>query len=602
MLTVYERYPGALDIPGIPASSVVDSLGYLNFLQTLRKLLPANMTISVAAPASYWYLKGFPIEQIAKTIDYFVFMTYDLHGQWDYGNTFADTHCPKGGCLRSHVNLTETLDALAMITKAGVPANQVVVGVASYGRSFQMTQAGCTGPLCTFTGPQSGATPGKCTNTSGYLANAEIVNILATDSTATTYYDIPSDSNIMVWDNTQWVAYMDNETLASRISFYESKNLGGWVEWAIDLESFGEENDDNNCTLTKSCVTIEFPDCTASYKTLDALNRDADNIPDYCFDAYQIAVLNETMMTAFTNYSKLIKHGYESKFKTYEKYIKHSVPGSLKKFMNKHANTYFSCTVEDKHHNLVHGKCPKVPPSGRGSFTFTNETGFYAALAESYGIDKSWLYIGDEKEFTGVPQALDNFTVPDPKDIIASALSNFSTIADMLWDAAENSKGVYYVSDTDNGNSSMGDTVQGAALPVFMMQSAILAMDNVDEVAHKIDEARIKEIILGFIGAVLLLLPGIGEELAGADSALIASMGRLIGLAADGGNVAFDTYNTVQDPSNAIFAVFDGLSVAKSFGKAADAFRDIKAADLASLGNTVKDGTAKVQKTCLTCI
>jgi len=31
--------------------------------------------VSIAAPASYWYLKAFPIDRIAKVIDYIVYMT-----------------------------------------------------------------------------------------------------------------------------------------------------------------------------------------------------------------------------------------------------------------------------------------------------------------------------------------------------------------------------------------------------------------------------------------------------------------------------------------------------------------------------------------------
>jgi hypothetical protein len=37
--------------------------------------------ISVAAPASFWYLKGFPIKLMSDYCDYIVYMTYDLHGQ-----------------------------------------------------------------------------------------------------------------------------------------------------------------------------------------------------------------------------------------------------------------------------------------------------------------------------------------------------------------------------------------------------------------------------------------------------------------------------------------------------------------------------------------
>lgn len=45
--------------------------------------------MGLAAPASYWYLKGFPIAEMSKVLDYIIYMTYDLHGQWDYGNKWA---------------------------------------------------------------------------------------------------------------------------------------------------------------------------------------------------------------------------------------------------------------------------------------------------------------------------------------------------------------------------------------------------------------------------------------------------------------------------------------------------------------------------------
>jgi GH18 family chitinase len=88
-----------------------------------------------------------------------------------------------------------------MITKAGVKSNKVVVGLSNYGRSFQMTSAGCTGPMCTYTGKESGATPGRCTNTPGLLADAEIYEIIKNDKTAKAWVDKDSNSNILVYDS-----------------------------------------------------------------------------------------------------------------------------------------------------------------------------------------------------------------------------------------------------------------------------------------------------------------------------------------------------------------------------------------------------------------
>ncbi|KAJ5371055.1 glycoside hydrolase [Penicillium cataractarum] len=62
------EYPGEPDIPGIPAGSDEDGSNYLAFLQALRTALP-DKSISISAPASYYYLKAFPIAAIAEVVD-----------------------------------------------------------------------------------------------------------------------------------------------------------------------------------------------------------------------------------------------------------------------------------------------------------------------------------------------------------------------------------------------------------------------------------------------------------------------------------------------------------------------------------------------------
>lgn len=229
------EYPGEPDIEGIPAGSPDDGANYLAFLTDLRDALGTDYTISVAAPASYWYLKGFPIQQISTVVDYIVFMTYDLHGTWDLGHQYSQDGCPDGNCLRSDINITETVSSLSMITKAGVPSNMIMVGVTSYGRSFEMTDSNCYGPTCTYT---SGGLEGRCTQTSGFIANAEINEIISTNPSAQQLFDTPSNTNILVYNETQWVGYMDDAIKAFRIAAYKDLNFGGTSEWAIDLEKF----------------------------------------------------------------------------------------------------------------------------------------------------------------------------------------------------------------------------------------------------------------------------------------------------------------------------------------------------------------------------
>ncbi|KAI1464711.1 class V chitinase Chi100 [Daldinia caldariorum] len=236
------EYPNEPDIPGIPAGSESETTGFFLLLDELKEKMPSGKTVSITAPASFWYLQHFPIQALSLVVDYIVYMTYDLHGQWDYSNKYADPGCPSysqglGNCLRSHVNMTETINSLSMITKAGVPSNMVVVGVSSYGRSFQMTTPGCWTEQCTYTGPDSGAYPGRCTNTSGYISDYEISQILDQNPSAQKLWDEDSYSNIVVFNDSQWVAYMDEDNKATRKALYPSLNFLGTADWAVDLQS-----------------------------------------------------------------------------------------------------------------------------------------------------------------------------------------------------------------------------------------------------------------------------------------------------------------------------------------------------------------------------
>ncbi|KAF2159058.1 glycoside hydrolase family 18 protein [Zasmidium cellare ATCC 36951] len=230
------EYPGAPNIPGIPPGSPEDGANYLAFLKLMRAALPSDYTISIAALASYYYLKAFPIAEISDIVDYIIYMTYDLHRQWDYGNTFTQSGCPAGNCLRSQMNMTETEQAFSMITKAGVPTNKLMMGQPLYGRSFQMLEAGCYTAMCTYTGPSSGATSGRCTQTGGYISNFEIQEILANDSNVQQYSSSVA-GDILVYDDDQWISWMKQSTYDSRSDYAKGLNFGGTSDWAMDLSA-----------------------------------------------------------------------------------------------------------------------------------------------------------------------------------------------------------------------------------------------------------------------------------------------------------------------------------------------------------------------------
>ncbi|EGS17235.1 class V chitinase-like protein [Thermochaetoides thermophila DSM 1495] len=104
-----------------------------------------------------------------------------------------------------------------------------------------MLQPGCWGPDCFFNGNRinTNAKKGKCTATSGYIADAEVAEILQDPKRVVrSFVDKDSDSDILVYDTNQWVGYMSNTTKHARAALYASWGLGGTTDWATDLQKF----------------------------------------------------------------------------------------------------------------------------------------------------------------------------------------------------------------------------------------------------------------------------------------------------------------------------------------------------------------------------
>ncbi|KAH8893931.1 glycoside hydrolase, partial [Thozetella sp. PMI_491] len=382
------EYPGAEDIPGTPAGSPDDGINYLKFLTVMKSALPSGKTLSIAAPASYWYLKAFPIEMMAKTLDYIVYMTYDLHGQWDAGSTWSMEGCPSGNCLRSHVNITETRRSLSMITKAGVPTYKIFVGESSYGRSFKMSQAGCKGPMCTFTGDRntSYAAPGMCTDTAGYISNAEILNQIQMGENIDSYYDFLSGSDILVYDDTEWVAYLLPETKRARRNGWEVQNFAGTIDWAVDLQDFTDDEylnlNDPDFNLTDNNWPPSLVPCTGSYASLDDLEKAGDSVPEHCRGQYIVAIMKGIHEQSMKDYDTLIQGGYDKKFKTYADAVVSSGQSVIDDFMHDHGNDYFTCDVREEAPACDHCKYLNNPDKGQCRYCEDYDDGWDSVCEE----------------------------------------------------------------------------------------------------------------------------------------------------------------------------------------------------------------------------
>ena len=206
-----------------------DGTNFTEFLKELRAAIeagPTKYTVSFTAPTSYWYLQHFDIKASASYVDWISVMSYDLHGTWDAND-------PIGNHVLAHTNLTEIKDALDLFWRNNVPATKLNLGLGFYGRSFQLTDPGCSSPGCLFKG---GASPGSCTKNSGTLGYSEIMDIIKQYS-LTPVYDRKNAVKYIAWNNDQWVSFDDQETFQQKIKFANDLGLGGLLIWALDLDT-----------------------------------------------------------------------------------------------------------------------------------------------------------------------------------------------------------------------------------------------------------------------------------------------------------------------------------------------------------------------------
>ncbi|KAL8393756.1 hypothetical protein RB595_003486 [Gaeumannomyces hyphopodioides] len=604
------EYPGAQDIPGTPAGdSTTEGADYATMLAQLRAFLPRDKSVSFAAPASYWYLRNFPAQTMGAVVDYIVYMTYDLHGQWDAGNQWTSPGCPGGNCLRNHVNMTETLNALSMITKAGVPSNKVVVGVTSYARSFHMSERGCTHEMCTFTGDRvtSHAKKGRCTETAGYISNAELDEIIKKGGNVQTWTS--QLTNYIVYDELEWGAYMDDNNKMLRAALYGLFSMAGTTDWAVDLQSFRYHNDDAGGGGDYQYNDDEPPleACDAVYTDLDRVEADADRIPSHCLEGYIVTALAETLKVALDEYERIMRTDYDHKFGWFAKVARQSWENSLNDFYHGHMDEFFTCYQqrEDGARNRWRNVTIACPPKQSPGEAFSiyavpkDESAIARFLNDKYHIEYAWTHQKVWRVFPcntqagvdcdqyglmyGGPELRPDFAVPNPKKDIADSIITCALC------------------------EPSADIVDGAVVPVFMVRTAVENMKQVIDIGDKAEREDIINIIVIAISAFLFILPGLGSGMAAVTG--IATLSRVALIAAEAGGVALGSYEIASGRDTSVLGIFGlllgfvGLRGAAKGGwsDAARLRRAMSPEDIGKLGPVVKGGLEKVNKITKTC-
>jgi chitinase len=214
------EYPVADDRGGSPE----DKDNFLLLVQEMRKSYGSKYLITIAAPASYWYLRHFRIGEMSKSLDWINVMTYDIHGVWD---ALIES---LGPFVNSHTNIKEIETGIKLFRKDGVPDDKLVLGMGFYGRAYTLKSGSCSKIGCEFTGP---AAAGECTDAPGTLGWFEIEKIIK-EQNLKPIFDKETMSKILHFNNDQWVAYDDEETLGFKRNWARKNCMRGTMIWSID--------------------------------------------------------------------------------------------------------------------------------------------------------------------------------------------------------------------------------------------------------------------------------------------------------------------------------------------------------------------------------
>ncbi|KAL4459091.1 hypothetical protein ABPG75_013956 [Micractinium tetrahymenae] len=230
------EYPGDLNRGGSTQDKRNLGLFFAEFrAEQRRRGKRYLLAMSTAAGAAGRVGLDMPI--MIRTLDYISIMTYDFHGAWESRvNHLAPWKDPQGGTL----DIVTTLDFY--IRTAKWPKSKLNLGLAAYGRSWQLVSAACTtlpslpsplGSLAKGPGPAA-----ECTGEGGSLAWFEIKRMIATgrmkvaiDRTAkAAYLQTPAGA---------WISFDLPETLWMKAVAARQMGLGGLMVWTADLDDSG---------------------------------------------------------------------------------------------------------------------------------------------------------------------------------------------------------------------------------------------------------------------------------------------------------------------------------------------------------------------------
>ena len=206
------EYPCS-DMAGIEASPA-DKTNYTAFIRILRDKLGRDRIVSMAAGAGQDCADNLEIPALVELMDFINIMSYDMC-PWDYVShhtSLYPSEFTKNRCCH---------DAVAILEKAGVPRDRLVLGAAFYGRVYNNVD----GPDAPASGP-----PEFSGGYENAVKLAEAAGGTQYDDNAEAPYAYNKEERI-------FITYENPRSLAAKMKYVKSTGMGGVMFWEYSSDT-----------------------------------------------------------------------------------------------------------------------------------------------------------------------------------------------------------------------------------------------------------------------------------------------------------------------------------------------------------------------------
>ncbi|KAL2608874.1 hypothetical protein R1flu_027447 [Riccia fluitans] len=236
----------------------------------LPNFTPLLLTAAVYyKPVLKWVGEGaYPIESIAKNLDFVNVMCYDFHGSWDVTATGANANLyDPDSDLSADYGISSWL-------KAGLPSEKAVLGLTLYGRSWLLknqSEAAGLNATAVAAGPAQ-----PISQSEGVFFYREVKTFIE-EKNATVVHDWNLVTGYAYAENV-WVSYEDPIIIDTKVKYAMTKSLRGYFFWAITQDSDWEVSSAASRTMDLVSSSLAPAEAPAPLPTSSAIRTPVSTV------------------------------------------------------------------------------------------------------------------------------------------------------------------------------------------------------------------------------------------------------------------------------------------------------------------------------------